>query len=109
MKKYVKYLVFLLVIGVMISYGLNTKKVNVRKKIYNDVTGTTEYLDWSSKTEGDSKYSYSNLFYTKNTTFEVLKSPAQATYSEVDGYILFNTLTIKNEGEEIWILIRNCG
>ena len=109
MKKYFKYLIFLLVIGVLISYGLNTKKVNVRKKIYNDVTGTTEYLDWSSKTEGDSKYSYSNLFYTKNTTFEVLKSPAKATYSEVDGYILFNTLTIKNEGEEIWILIRNCG
>ena len=32
MKKYFKYLVFLLVIGVLISYGLNTKKVNVRKK-----------------------------------------------------------------------------
>ena len=32
MKKYVKYLVFLLVVGVLISYGLNTKKVNIRKK-----------------------------------------------------------------------------
>ena len=109
MKRFGKYLVILILLISVLFIGLNNKKININKKKVSEVTGTTKYYDFSSKSEIPSKYSYSNLFYTNNTTFEVLKSPVQATYSEVDGYRLFDTLTIKNEGEEIWILIKNCG
>jgi len=109
MKRFGKYLVILILLISVLFIGLNNKKININKKKVSEVTGTTKYYDFSSKSEIPSKYSYSNLFYTNNTTFEVLKSPVQATYSEVDGYRLFDTLVMNNEGEEIWILIRNCG
>ena len=109
MKRYGKYLVILILLISILFIGLNSKKININKKKVSEVTGTTKYYDFSSKSEIPSKYSYSNLFYTKNTTFEVLKSPNAATYTLSDGYRLFDSLTMSNEGEEIWILIRNCG
>ena len=109
MKRFGKYLVILILLISVLFIGLNSKKININKKKVSEVTGTTKYYDFSSKSEISSKYSYSNLFYTKNTTFEVLKSPNAATYTLSDGYRLFDSLTMSNEGEEIWILIRNCG
>lgn len=109
MKRYGKYLVILILLVNILFIGLNNKKININKKKVGEVTGTTKYYDFSSKSEISSKYSYSNLFYTKNTTFEVLKSPSAATYTLSNGYRLFDSLTMSNEGEEIWILIRNCG
>ena len=109
MKRFGKYLVILILLISVLFIGLNSKKININKKKVSEVTGTTKYYDFSSKSEISSKYSYSNLFYTKNTTFEVLKSPSAATYTLSDGYRLFDSLTMSNEGEEIWILIRNCG
>ena len=62
MKRFGKYLVILILLISVLFIGLNNKKININKKKVSEVTGTTKYYDFSSKSEIPSKYSYSNLF-----------------------------------------------
>ena len=109
MKKYIKYLVVLLFLIIALFYSSGNKKISVFNKKYNRVSGTTEYHDFSDTNAIDKEYSYSNIFFTKDTTFEVLKAPGTIEYEIVGNYRIFKKLTMTKENEEIKVLIKNCG
>ena len=92
MKKYIKYLVVLLFLIIALFYSSGNKKISVFNKKYNRVSGTTEYHDFSDTNAIDKDYSYSNIFFTKDTTFEVLKAPGTIEYEIVGNYRIFRNL-----------------
>ena len=110
MKKYhllISFFILFFLFPLSTNYVL--KENNVSNRLMKEALSSTEYYDWGDVTTLDPNYSYSTIFYTKDTKFIIHRCDVgKVTFNKTKSGISIPKSPTLTKGKVLIMQITNC-